>query len=90
MAVFLGAFVSNSYQAFWIGEAVPAVVAVTFLLIQLRVGLGLSSWEHNAAISSAEGRSRTQSTVVTVHVMRESDADSINIQNLKGHVGGDV
>jgi hypothetical protein len=44
MILFLVIFAIKSPHIYWVAVSVPPIVAIAFLLIQLRVALGLSSW----------------------------------------------
>jgi hypothetical protein len=89
-AIFLGVYVSQSNHMYWIGGVVSSIAAISFMLIQLRVGLGLSSWDDGTStevsgpmLFRSQRSTDTQSTAIRVNVLQDTENNGIEMMSVK-------
>jgi hypothetical protein len=91
MILFTITYAMKSIEIFWVvGETVSSIVAISFLLIQLRIGLGLSSWYDGTGTRSSGpmfarsgGELGIHSGAVRVHTLHDNDSDRIELGAVK-------
>jgi hypothetical protein len=87
MALFTVVYGRKSFHFYWVANTMASVAAISFLLIQLRISLGPTTWyDGTSTVSSGPVLFRangTASTPTTVRVLRAYPDDNVEMHSTK-------